>query len=259
MLALTVASLAAKNNADSSSCGSATNPNATMRVHRYAGSGAWNTSRSHQLASSLETQVICDPGTDVANAWHSQNGQDRRALHILGGKGFFVDMAANKPVTDSNTRSLERDHGWRGLCVDGNVAALPELARRRSCTVAGAIVSSMSDAHVQYRRWQGNWKPGVQLDGMSGIVSEGMGNTAKKTCWGVGSASGTGWPCLKIDTRDTARTARDEPGITVTLHALLRHFDAPKVIDYMSLDVCWNKPLISARLFPLFCRLAVRV
>ena len=211
--------------------------NATLHVERYTGNGTWISQRSRALARTLGKQLVCDQATDRAGVWHSQNGQDHRVQEILGPSGFFVDMAANKPISDSNTRALERDFGWRGLCLDGNVAALPELARRRTCIVAGAIVSSNSDTTVQYRRWEGNWKPGIQLDGMSGIVAQGMGNTARKTCWGKGAAEGKGWPCITVTQNDRAHTARDEPGITVALHDVLDHFHAPQTIDYLSLDV----------------------
>jgi len=118
--------------------------NATFRVHRYTGDGSWQVQHVHEVMRLNGGDLLCDDADDVGGKWTSQNGQDRRVQRITGNAGFFVDMAANRPITHSNTRALERDFGWHGLCLDGNTAALPELARRRTCQVGGAIVSSRS-------------------------------------------------------------------------------------------------------------------
>ena len=48
--------------------------------------------------------------------------KDRTAAKLLRSKrgGFFLDLAANEPVVLSNTRSLERDLGWKGVCIEAN-------------------------------------------------------------------------------------------------------------------------------------------
>lgn len=61
---------------------------------------------------------------DRPHTWHGQVGQDHTISGIFahshnGAARFFVDLAANRPITFSNTRALERDYGWRGLCLDG--------------------------------------------------------------------------------------------------------------------------------------------
>jgi hypothetical protein len=75
-------------------------------------------------------------GRDTPKVWHSQIGQDAAVLAVLEGLhgGFFVDLAANEPFYNSNTRSLEREYGWRGLCLDGNPAMLQQLSVSRACT-----------------------------------------------------------------------------------------------------------------------------
>ena len=76
------------------------------------------------------------PIEDVAGRWHSQAGQDRLVLKLLQGKtsGFFVDLAANDALHLSNTRALERDFGWRGLCIEGNPLLTTRLAQVRDCS-----------------------------------------------------------------------------------------------------------------------------
>lgn len=53
---------------------------------------------------------------------HSQAGQDRFVHHVLAGmrEGVFVDCGCNHPIEMSNTYTLEKDYGWRGLLVDND-------------------------------------------------------------------------------------------------------------------------------------------
>jgi hypothetical protein len=107
---------------------------------------------------------------------HSQSGQDRTVALLTANKtgGFFVDLAANdvrrfisslrplivlfavcssllagplltrsrwietrpQPILMSNTRALERDYGWKGVCIDGNRLMLD----RRVATPHGLCV-----------------------------------------------------------------------------------------------------------------------
>jgi FkbM family methyltransferase len=54
------------------------------------------------------------------------HGMDERLEHYLGGRpGFFVEAGANDGYEQSNTYSLERIHGWRGVLIE----PIPELAR----------------------------------------------------------------------------------------------------------------------------------
>ena len=142
-------------------------------VHTYAGHGQYVATPVKTLLQKMGTQTICDHGdADTPGVWHAQKGQDYRVAQILGGarKGFFVDLAANQPVTLSNTRTLERDFGWQGLCIDGNSGLVPELAMRRKCSVVQAIVSDTPDTPVTFRRFvHAKWKS-TDLHAMSGAA-----------------------------------------------------------------------------------------
>lgn len=52
---------------------------------------------------------------------------------------FFVDVGANDGITISNTLHLERDYGWKGLCVEPNPDAYEKLIqnRRVECRLCG--------------------------------------------------------------------------------------------------------------------------
>ena len=69
------------------------------------------------LADAMEA-AEADEARVVSGA-RSQAGQDAWVLNLMGGRpGYFVEAGAHDGVTHSNTAALERDHGWRGLCVE---------------------------------------------------------------------------------------------------------------------------------------------
>jgi len=76
--------------------------------------------------------------------WHGQAGQDHTVAELFGDASpkFFVDLAANYPVRLSNTRALERDHGWDGLCIEGNELLVSLLAKQRRCRVVHALLGA---------------------------------------------------------------------------------------------------------------------
>lgn len=80
---------------------------------------------------------------DWPGAWHGQCEQDCIVHALLGEKegGYFIDLAANDAIVLSNTRALERDHGWNGLCIEPNPAYHAGLLEYRNCTVVGMAVS----------------------------------------------------------------------------------------------------------------------
>lgn len=186
----------------------------------------------HYFVGANETSVPAHRPGD----WHSQSTQDRLVGALLGWKrgGFFVDLAANDPVDLSNTYSLEHDYGWHGVCIDGNVELLPALARHRACHVVGAVVSTPTKV-VSFRRFHGRYTGrgfvphdshirSVKGHGLSGIVSFSADAPHR----------------LKANhtfPEDSAAAPVDEVHTTVGLDTILRRIDAPRVVDYLSLDV----------------------
>ena len=154
---------------------------------------------------------------DRAGNWHGQAEQDQNVFAVLNGLqgGFFVDLAANEPITFSNTRALERDHGWTGLCIDGNQKMLEKLARQRVCRVFQGVVSSESGKEVSFTAplKEGSWE-----DAMGGILSEKTDNRQRRPEY-------------------AKRQWHIEKHTTVTLKQVLDHAHAPSTIDYISLDI----------------------
>ena len=77
------------------------------------------------------------------------------AWHTLGDKhgGYFVDLAANDPYL-SNTATLERSFGWKGLCIETLPKKVKALREKRSCQVVDAAVGT--GAPVLFRQFSTN-------------------------------------------------------------------------------------------------------
>jgi FkbM family methyltransferase len=146
----------------------------------------------------------------------SQYGQDLFVLRTLAGQrgGFFLDSGASNGVHFSNTLLLERDFGWRGICVEPNDAFFEELKTQRTghclnCCIYDhdGTVEFLEDASV-----------------LGGIISEydpALLAQAKSTF------------VLKIDAAGRPVTVRK---VARTLRSVLEECGAPAVIDYWSLD-----------------------
>ena len=89
----------------------------TDAVQRVLASCDAPTCVAEALADAMEA-AEADEARVVSGA-RSQAGQDAWVLNLMGGRpGYFVEAGAHDGVTHSNTAALERDHGWRGLCVE---------------------------------------------------------------------------------------------------------------------------------------------
>lgn len=147
---------------------------------------------------------------DVPGHWHSKDGQDQVIWSLLGEKrsGFFIDLAANHPTFISNTRAVERDYGWRGLCVEANPRYWSLLRAVRSCTLVGVAVAAAEDVVTFVDLKKG---------GMGGISS--LNRQVSKA-------------------RREGLIQREFEARTVPFSKVLSHVaGTPHHIDYLSLDV----------------------
>lgn len=148
--------------------------------------------------------------TDPKGEWFAQHGQDVAVakFHNFKQNGFFVDLAANDAVWASNTFSLEQNFGWKGICIEANSYYWFRLGFRK-CNVVGAIVGGTDGDSVEVSLGQGK-----AHGPYGGIVGDEFDNKKKKK-------------------------SQEEPEkrYTLSLETILKTFDAPKVIDYLSLDV----------------------
>lgn len=136
---------------------------------------------------------------DEGRKWHGQLFQDEMVMKILDNKenGYFIDLAAHDAVGLSNTFVLERNFGWKGLCVEMNHEHWYGLAKR-NCEVIGAVVGQENDEEMT-----------VEL--------------VRKHFTGVE---------IRDSKRRGSKTRR-----TASLKRVFELFNVPKKIDYFSLDV----------------------
>ena len=141
----------------------------------------------------------------------SQCGQDKIVAGLLNQKrnGFFLDLASNDATDLSNTYHLEQDYDWSGICFEPNPRYWRRLAVRK-CTVVAAVVGAQKMQEVDF----------FMHDGSGRHPSGGIEDAA-------------------FDNKPTKRKSKDKPVklFTTTIMDTLTRFQAPRVIDYMSLDV----------------------
>lgn len=134
----------------------------------------------------------------------SQQGQDCWVYgEVFNEKkgGYFLDIGAHDGLNLSNTYILERRYGWTGICIEANPDSYALLKKNRRATCVNACLDCR-DGVVEF------CKRGM----MGGIISQNTDNREPQSC-----------EVVKLKTR--------------TLDALLKEQNAPRVIDYLSMDV----------------------
>ncbi|MDG2340661.1 MAG: FkbM family methyltransferase [Paracoccaceae bacterium] len=139
---------------------------------------------------------------------HSQLRQDQFALWVNGFKknGYFVEFGATNDRDLSNSYLLEHGFGWDGILAEPDPNWHSDLLKNRNCK--------------------------IELD----CVWNETGRTLKFDAASVGELS-TISEFAKSD--HMAKFRRDKETIdvsTISLLDLLRKHNAPKVIDYLSVD-----------------------
>lgn len=138
----------------------------------------------------------------------SQLYQDLLVVWLLGAKreGYFVDIGACDGRYLSNSYVLETRYGWKGIAAEPARCWQEALARNRRCHISGACLWHRSGEVLTFKE--------VSEQGFS-------------TLCGFES----------LDMHGTRRASGITYAVaTMTLTDLLRRFDAPEVIDYLSLD-----------------------
>ena len=157
-----------------------------------------------------------DPSSeDLERHSQSQLGQDVWVLEQTGFKrnGFFVEFGATDGVALSNTWLLENYFGWDGICAEPNPKFYRQLVQNRACTVADACIAGSSGREVEF------------------ILAAEFGGIADYA---------------KVDMHADKRSAYKERGhfttmTTISLNDFLEMHNAPRVIDYMSVDTEGNE------------------
>jgi hypothetical protein len=118
---------------------------------------------------------------------------------------YFVDLAANEYIFLSNSYALETFENWHGLCIEANSRYWADHFKRKCSLVAAVIGESMQRVTFNFPK----------NGGRGGIVGRDMDNKEADF-----STDGSSKNFTSVDMREV---------LTVT--------EAPKVIDYFSLDI----------------------
>jgi len=149
-------------------------------------------------------------GLSRASKYKAQKGQDLWVLDSLGKpqNGYFVDLAASDGITYSNTWALEKIWNWDGIVIEPNPYFFREMITRRDVRAYECAVDEQSGT-VPFR---------IDNGGLGGIVADDTDNN----------------PTVRGDQLEHAEIV-DIPARTLT--DLLDEAQAPRTIEYLSLDV----------------------
>ena len=138
----------------------------------------------------------------------SQIEQDLFVLHELDDKrnGYFVEFGATNGVDLSNTHLLEKEFGWTGILAEPAVSWHTALPKNRNCHIDFGCVWS---------------KSGEILEFNNALAAELSTIDTFSDCDGHANARKSGL-------RYTVPT--------ISLVDLLKKYNAPKYIDYLSID-----------------------
>jgi FkbM family methyltransferase len=138
--------------------------------------------------------------------FRSQFGQDLFVLNELNFKknGFFVEFGATDGISGSNTYLLENKFNWRGILAEPAKTFYSELIKNRKCFIENNLV----------------WK-----------------NSKSKLLFHEDFARGLS-TIKKFINHDTQIRKKNKEYIleSISLNDLLKKFNAPKIIDYLSID-----------------------
>ena len=138
----------------------------------------------------------------------SQIEQDLFVLHELNDKrnGYFVEFGATNGVDLSNTHLLEKEFGWTGILAEPAKVWSEDLAKNRNCHIDFNCVWSKSGEILEFNEV----------------------NAAELSTINVFSS---------VDEHAKTRANGKKYSVnTISLVDLLKKYNAPKYIDYLSID-----------------------
>lgn len=153
-------------------------------------------------------------GPAGSNLKISELGQDFFALetNTYLQKGYFVDIGAADGFTASNTFLLEKFYNWSGICVDPNPMFMQSLYNARNCIASNLCVYNETGRILPFTYYNDE-------DGFFGWnLRSGLKNYVKEINY------------------DILKSFREINVLTITLNDLLFLYNAPKKINYISID-----------------------
>ena len=147
--------------------------------------------------------------------------------NLFPAPGYFIEAGAHDCIGDSQTYALEQQ-GWDGICVEPS-SAFRGLKRSRKCKVDSRCLWSVDGDTIDFREVRGN---GVELSGIANQFYDAHDRT------------------------DSDIVSKQ----TITLPTLLLEHNAPKIIEWLSLDTEGSEfAILSAHDFDRFQFQAITV
>ncbi len=137
-------------------------------------------------------------------------------------KNFFVEFGATNGITHSNTYILEKELNWDGILVEPAKIWHEELISNRTCTIDKRCIFIKSGEKMEFLTVNSN-KSGEMI--YNGIDPEpGLSSLTKY-------ANNGDW-ASKVRIKNSKKDIVE----TITLNDLLDFYNAPKEINYLSID-----------------------
>jgi len=154
------------------------------------------------------------PPDDFKFYSHPEHQQDRWVIgKVFPGKrdGFFIDAGAGpNGIRNSNSYALETQLSWKGICIEAHPEKYEQVKQNRVCPVEQV---ALWDEQTEL-----TFTLNIDLSGTSGVVDE-MNQPNRNRFYPDGVQ------CQDIKVQ------------AMPLVELLRKYNAPKFIDYLSMDI----------------------
>lgn len=140
----------------------------------------------------------------------SQAGQDYWVINEVFAQkkqGYFVEIGSADGIIINNTYLLEKCYQWKGICIEANPNLFRQLKVNRNCICLNLCVDQQ-EGEVDF----------VLSGFMGGILDKDTDMGSKKDNYAPNSEKR-----IKLK--------------TTTLANILKEHQAPKIIDYLSIDV----------------------
>jgi FkbM family methyltransferase len=144
----------------------------------------------------------------------SQLGQDLWVIDTLNFKnnGYFVDLGALDGLTHSNTLMLENKYNWSGICVEANPYVFPKLSSNRQCMCVNSLLDSEDNKIREFHC----------ADELSFVENPNRAIPLEQ---------------LKILLKNNKMEYHSVFMKTRSISKVLEIYNAPYVIDYLSIDI----------------------
>jgi len=154
----------------------------------------------------------------VADLLHKSKSQLAQDIFVIANteikkENFFIEFGATDGLTISNTYLLEKELNWKGILIEPASIWHKDLYKNRDCIIDKRCIYKKSGEIMNFLVVQNNNKAEPGLSSLEKYADN--GDWASK---------------LRL------KNSKYQKVETITLDDLLDYYDAPKIIDYMSID-----------------------